>query len=188
MRKGIAQACGKFGALQMISNNASMTPEQIVKDKPDQHFAWQLYVQVDRKKSEGMLARINKLPNIKFIVLTLDAPVPGKREVSYGQASIRGSWDLQAEKSTMQDDERCQNVASNLPVSSAVQEGSASKPSMGGIGKELFAGTSPNLTWQNTLPWLARQTKLPIVLKGIQIGTYFRAIFGQLIPPAPFKY
>lgn len=91
MRKGIAQACGKFGALQMISNNASMTPEQIVKDKPDQHFAWQLYVQVDRKRSEGMLARINKLPNIKFIVLTLDAPVPGKREVSYGQASIRGS-------------------------------------------------------------------------------------------------
>lgn len=80
--EGIARACGKFGALQIISNNASMTPEQIVADKPDQNFAWQLYVQVDRKKSEAMLARINKLPNIKFIILTLDAPVPGKREVS----------------------------------------------------------------------------------------------------------
>lgn len=79
--EGIAQACGKIGALQMISNNASMTPEQIVKNKPNQHFAWQLYVQVNRKKSEDMLARINKLPNIKIIVLTLDAPVPGKREV-----------------------------------------------------------------------------------------------------------
>ena len=80
--EGIAQACGRFGMLQIISNNASMTPEQIVKDKPDQHFAWQLYVQVERKKSEAMLARIDKLPNIKFIVLTLDAPVAGKREVS----------------------------------------------------------------------------------------------------------
>lgn len=79
--EGIAQACGNFGALQIISNNASLTPEQIVKDKPNQHFAWQLYVQVERKKSEDMLARINKLSNIKFIVLTLDAPVPGKREV-----------------------------------------------------------------------------------------------------------
>ncbi|KAK4698017.1 hypothetical protein P7C71_g143, partial [Lecanoromycetidae sp. Uapishka_2] len=129
------------------------------EDKPDQHFAWQLYVQVERKKSEDMLARINKLPNIKFIVLTLDAPVPGKRE----------------------DDERSQNVASNLPVSSAVQEGSASKPSTGGLGKTLFAGTSPNLTWKNTLPWLAQHTKLPIVLKGIQ--THEDAYLASLHTP-----
>lgn len=76
---GIAQACNNFGTIQMISNNASMTPEQIVKDAgPNQVFGWQLYVQTDRKKSEDMLARINKLDAIKFICLTLDAPVPGK--------------------------------------------------------------------------------------------------------------
>lgn len=99
-----------------------------------------------------MLARINALVNIKFIVLTLDAPVPGKRE----------------------DDERSKNIGSGLPIASAVQSGSASKPSHnpekggGGIGKSLFAGTSPKLTWQRTLPWLAKHTELPIVLKGIQ--------------------
>ena len=158
---GIAKACSRFGALQMISNNASMTPEQITSDaQPCQTFAWQLYAQIDRKKSEGMLARINKIPSIKFVVLTLDAPVPGKRE----------------------DDERSKNVASGLPVTSAVESGSVSKPTEGGgIGKSLFAGTSPRLTWKNTLPWLAQHTNLPLVLKGIQ--THEDAYIASLHAP-----
>lgn len=129
-----------------------MTPEQIVSSTPAHHsFAWQMYVQTDRGKSEAMLTRINALSNIKFVVLTLDAPVPGKRE----------------------HDEKSENVGSHLPVPSAVKESSASKPNPqvkrgGGIGVSLFAGTSPKLTWRNTLPWLAQHTKLPIVLKGIQ--------------------
>lgn len=157
---GIAQACSRFGALQIISNNASMTPEQITAGaKPSQVFAWQLYAQVERKKSEDMLARINKLPYIKFVVLTLDAPVPGKRE----------------------DDERLKSVSSDLPISSTVQSGSTSKLNEGGIGKSLFAGTSPNLTWTNTLPWLAQHTTLPIVLKGVQ--THEDAYMASLHTP-----
>ncbi|KAL1967287.1 hypothetical protein VTN77DRAFT_3333 [Rasamsonia byssochlamydoides] len=150
---GIAEACRSFGAMQLISNNASMSPEQIVKDAaPDQVFGWQLYVQIDRKKSEAMLARINKLKNIKCVVLTLDAPVPGKRE----------------------DDQRSDQVASSLPVSSTVAKKEAAdgtpvlKAGGGGVGLQLFAGTDPSLTWKETLPWLAQQTKLPIVLKGLQ--------------------
>lgn len=157
---GIAKACSRFGSLQMISNNASMTPEQITSDaQPGQVFAWQLYAQIDRKKSEAMLARINKIPSIKFVVLTLDAPFPAR-----------------------EDDERSQNVAAGLPITSAVQSGSASKPTEGGgIGRSLFAGTSPNLTWKNTLPWLAQHTKLPIVLKGIQ--THEDAYLASLHTP-----
>ncbi|KAI9836274.1 MAG: hypothetical protein M1819_001611 [Sarea resinae] len=147
---GIAQACGKFSALQIISNNASMTPEQIVRDAlPGQVFGWQLYVQTERKKSEDMLKRINALRDkIRFICLTLDAPTPGKREL----------------------DEKSKNVGSKLPIKAAVQEGSASTPSpqSTGLGNALFAGTSPKLTWKETLQWLARQTSLPIVLKGVQ--------------------
>ncbi|KAL1648712.1 hypothetical protein SLS58_001887 [Diplodia intermedia] len=151
--RGIASACARFGAMQLVSNNASMTPEQIVADaSPDQTFGWQLYVQTERRKSEAMLARIAKLPAYKLVVLTLDAPVPGKRE----------------------HDERSKNVGANLPVRSSVQEGSASTPApkkreeSGGIGKSLFQGTAPDLTWKTTLPWLARHTRLPLVLKGIQ--------------------
>ena len=168
---GIAQACAKFGAMQLISNNASQTPEQIVADaQPGQMFGWQIYVQNDRKKSEDMLARIKKLPCVKFICLTLDAPVPGKRE----------------------HDERTKNVGANLAVRSGVQGGSASTTSpnpqeksgsddSGGVGKMLFAGTAADLTWKSTLPWLRKHTDLPIVLKGLQ--THEDAYIASLHAP-----
>jgi L-lactate dehydrogenase (cytochrome) len=155
---GIAQACEKYGAMQIISQNASMTPEQIVANAtPDQVFGWQLYVQNERHKSEAILARMNALSAIKFICLTLDAPVPGKRE----------------------HDERSKNVGSNLPVRAAVQEDQSvsktstsaktpSKPKAMGVGQSLFWGTAADLTWRDTLPWLAKHTSKPVVLKGIQ--------------------
>ena len=144
---GIASACGTYGTLQVISQNASLTPEQIVQDaKPGQVFGWQLYVQIDTKKSEAMLTRINRLSDkIGFIVLTLDAPVPGKRE----------------------HDEKAKTVGASLPVPSATKAGK-SESTPGGIGAQLFFGTSAKLTWEKTLPWLAKHTSLPIVLKGIQ--------------------
>ena len=158
---GIAKACSRFGAMHLISNNASMTPEQIVANAPEgQVFGWQIYVQLDQKKSEDMLARINKLRHrIKFVCLTLDAPVPGKRE----------------------HDERQQNVSSSLPVPSAVKASSDSSPMKGGVGRTLFQGTSPKLTWKRTLPWLAKHTSLPIVLKGIQ--THEDAYLASLHTP-----
>ncbi|KAK4550666.1 hypothetical protein LTR36_000245 [Oleoguttula mirabilis] len=178
---GIAKACGTYGAMQIISNNASQTVEQVVEGKEGQMFGWQLYVQMDRKKSEDMLARIKKLPQIKFICLTLDAPVPGKREHDERTKSGGG-------------------VGANLPVRSAVQQGSASttKPhpeeksarleerlegddSAGGVGKALFAGTAPDLTWKTTLPWLRKHTDLPIVLKGLQ--THEDAYIASLHAP-----
>ncbi|KAK2071213.1 hypothetical protein P8C59_005654 [Phyllachora maydis] len=125
---GIAKGISRFGAMQLVSNNASMRPEQIVAGAgAGAVFGWQLYVQTDRRRSEAMIARINRLRgHFKCIVLTLDAPVPGKRE----------------------HDER-RNLG-------------------GGVGQQLFSGTAADLTWHSTLPWLAGQTDLPIVLKGVQ--------------------
>lgn len=168
---GIANACEKYGAMQLISQNASMTPEQIVADaKEGQVFGWQLYVQTERAKSVAMLERMNKLSPIKFICLTLDAPVPGKRE----------------------DDERSKNIGSNLPVRAAVQEDQStsktttdsktpSPPKSMGVGQSLFWGTAADLTWKTTLPWLAEHTDLPIVLKGIQ--THEDAYLASLHAP-----
>lgn len=91
---GIASACASFGALQIISHNASITPEEIVKaGKPGQVFAWQLYVLKDIKRTETLLARINKIKEIKYICLTVDAPFPGKREddVRFKNAELKNS-------------------------------------------------------------------------------------------------
>jgi isopentenyl diphosphate isomerase/L-lactate dehydrogenase-like FMN-dependent dehydrogenase len=145
--RGIAQAIAPFGAMQCISNNASMTPEQVIEGAQEgQIFGWQLYVQTTRSKSEAMLARINSMKKFyKFIAVTLDAPVPGKRE----------------------HDERTQNVGADLPITSAVKSDEA-VPTKGGMGQQLFQGTAADLTWKTTLPWLAKHTDLPIVLKGVQ--------------------
>ncbi|KAH7021978.1 FMN-dependent dehydrogenase-domain-containing protein [Ilyonectria destructans] len=77
---GIAAACSRLNALQIISKNASMSVTDIVQAGPDAVFGWQLYVLKDTKATERTLAHIKTIPQIKFIVLTLDAPFPGKRE------------------------------------------------------------------------------------------------------------
>ncbi|KAM4059706.1 FMN-dependent dehydrogenase [Hirsutella rhossiliensis] len=146
--RGMAQAAARFGAMQIISNNASMTPEQIFDGAPpDQLFGWQLYVQNHRDKSIAMLKRISSMRRrIKFICLTLDAPVPGKREHD--------------EKS---------NFERSGPIEAAAPSSSEEKrPAAGGVGQQLFFGTASDLTWATTLPWLAQHTDLPIVLKGLQ--------------------
>jgi len=146
---GIARGISRFGAMQLVSNNASQTPEQIVADaQPGAVFGWQLYVQTTRSKSEAMLARINKLrDHFKCIVLTLDAPVSGKREHD--------------EKS---------NLESQMVVESEsnAKDSAEKRPGGGGVGQQLFWGTAADLTWETTLPWLAEHTDLPIVLKGVQ--------------------
>ncbi|KAL6411881.1 Cytochrome b5 [Ilyonectria robusta] len=77
---GISAACSRLNALQIISKNASMSVTDIVQAGPDAVFGWQLYVLKDTKATERTLAHIKNIPQIKFIVLTLDAPFPGKRE------------------------------------------------------------------------------------------------------------
>jgi isopentenyl diphosphate isomerase/L-lactate dehydrogenase-like FMN-dependent dehydrogenase len=51
-----------------------------------------------------------------------------------------------------------------------------------GMGQSLFWGTAADLTWRSTLPWLAKHTTKPIVLKGIQ--THEDAYLASLHAPA----
>ena len=148
--RGIAKAASRFNAMQLISNNASMTPEQIVEGAaPGQVFGWQIYVQNQREKSVAMLKRINAMPDhFKLVCLTLDAPVPGKREMD--------------EKSNF---DRAMTVESGSNEKKADGE---RRPGGGGVGQQLFFGTASDLTWKTTLPWLAEHTDLPIVLKGLE--------------------
>ncbi|KAL1855674.1 hypothetical protein Daus18300_011055 [Diaporthe australafricana] len=149
---GIARAAGHFGACQVVSNNASQTPEQIVAEAADgQVFGWQLYVQNERRKSEAMLARIRKLKSYKFIVLTLDAPVPGKREMDERQGMTDGGAPAESQV--------------DYPAIGGAKKDSGPV----GVGQAMFWGTAADLTWKTTLPWLREHApELPVVLKGLQ--------------------
>ncbi|KKA27464.1 hypothetical protein TD95_005343 [Thielaviopsis punctulata] len=152
--RGIAAAAAARGAIQIISQNASMSPEEIVAGAPaEQVFGWQVYVQKNRAATAAMLQRINALRrNIKFLVLTVDAPVPGKRELDERQ-QFEVPQDVVAAVGAGQKDESGQGGRGQVK---------------GGFGKQLFFGTASDLTWKTTLGWLAEQTDLPIVIKGVQ--------------------
>ncbi|KAF3388718.1 Cytochrome b2 [Penicillium rolfsii] len=145
---GISAACGNFGAMHIISNNASMSPEEIVAGAaPEQIFGFQLYVQTDRTESEAVLARINNLPAIKCIVLTVDEPVPGKHEL--GPRGLEPYNDVHTE------------------MSSPLEEPS---PPVADVKVAIPSASGPacDAEWESTLQWLAKHTSLPIVIKGIQ--------------------
>lgn len=145
---GISSACALFGAMHIISNNASMTPEEIVAaGGPGQTFGFQLYLQNDRSESEAVLARINTIPAIRCIVLTVDEPVPGKHEL--GERGF-GPYDEVREK-----------------YPSLVQ-GVYTPSTAVGVALPSPSGPASDLEWSDTLQWLARHTSLPIIIKGVQ--------------------
>lgn len=108
-------------------------------------FGWQLYFNVDRTFSEKMLARISKLAQIRFIVLMLDSPTTGKREID------------------QRDGARFQ------PLIARTQPEGIANTVTGGVALSQDWGTACDLTPGNTLSWLVKHTSLPIVLKGVQI-------------------
>lgn len=151
----ICRAAGKEGVLMCVSNNASMSIDEISGAREvgageegiwessnggGQRLWWQLYVQVDRSKSEAQLHKVSH-PSSGFsaVVVTLDAPWPGKREA----------------------DERA-----TLPPPDRDLGGTVGA----GVGKQLFAGTESTITWRD-LKWVRQHTHLPIILKGIQTHT-----------------
>lgn len=110
--------------------------------KPDQPLFLQLYVNSERHKTETLL-RLAKKVGIKAIFVTVDAPVPGKREA----------------------DERIAagNVAAAISGAVATNDKKG-----GGLGRVMGSYIDPTLVWKD-LAWIKKSSGgLPIVLKGIQ--------------------
>lgn len=116
----------------------------VAAGKINQPFFFQLYVNSDRSKTEALLRGAKGL-GVKAVLVTVDAPVPGKREA----------------------DERI----ATANVSSAVSGAVASNDSKGGgLGRVMAKYIDPSLTWED-ISWLKRVSGLPIVLKGIQTAS-----------------
>ncbi|EGG04145.1 uncharacterized protein MELLADRAFT_117162 [Melampsora larici-populina 98AG31] len=77
--KNFVRVAAKFGIIYIVSSNASCTLEELAECKePGQVLFYQLYVNKDRSKTKELIKRIEKA-DYKAIVLTVDAPIPGKR-------------------------------------------------------------------------------------------------------------
>lgn len=78
---GVAAACSSFKTLQIVSQNAAQPLKDVVQAGPDAIFGWQLYIVKDVAETQQKLAALKEVPQVKFLVLTVDAPFPGKREI-----------------------------------------------------------------------------------------------------------
>ncbi|KAH6718790.1 FMN-dependent dehydrogenase-domain-containing protein, partial [Leptodontidium sp. MPI-SDFR-AT-0119] len=139
----LARGCAGEGIIQVISSNASYPLESIVKaGRPGQPFFLQLYVNTDRDKSAQLLVKAREL-GIKAIFVTVDAPVPGKREA----------------------DER---IAAENNVVSAISGARAHNDKKGGgMGRLMAKYVDSGLCWED-VRWIRETSGLPVVLKGVQ--------------------
>lgn len=150
--KGIARGCKKMGVPQCVSTNASYPIAEIFESVAEEGkygetigempFFFQLYVDKQREKSEALLRHVEKL-GVKAIFLTVDAPVAGKREA----------------------DERISADESlSTPMSGAIAKNDKKG---GALGRIMGSYIDSSVSWDD-IPWLRRNTSLPIVLKGVQ--------------------
>lgn len=119
---------------------------------PGQPFFLQLYVNTDRRETEKLLRKAKSL-GVKGIFVTVDAPVPGKREA----------------------DER---VAAEANVSAAISGAVAGNDRKGGgMGRLMGAYIDKSLCWED-VAWIRRVSGLPVVLKGVQTAEDARVAMG----------
>ncbi|KAF5635571.1 L-lactate dehydrogenase (cytochrome) [Fusarium sp. NRRL 25303] len=140
----LSRAAANEGIIQCISSNASFSLKSIVKAAPPtQPFFFQLYVNSNHEKTVELLKTVRDL-GVKAIFVTVDAPVPGKREA----------------------DER---AAQEQTVKSAISGGESSKDKKGsGFGRLMAQYIDKSLCWDD-LAWIREASGgLPIVLKGVQ--------------------
>ncbi|KAI9646508.1 hypothetical protein NHQ30_004501 [Ciborinia camelliae] len=149
----LARGLKSAGLAMAVSTNASFPIAEIFQAVSESHsqtsgggkelpIFFQLYVDKERHKSEKLLQNVEAL-GVKAIFVTVDAPVPGKREA----------------------DER---VKADESLSTPMSGAKAKNDKKGGaLGRIMGAYIDATLSWSD-IAWLRRCTKLPILLKGIQ--------------------
>ena len=149
--KDIGRACKAAGIAQCVSTSASFSLEDIAMTVDDHQVTaphktpifFQLYVDKNRENSRKLLERAQKV-GAKAIFLTVDAPIPGKREA----------------------DER---IMTDGTHQSGMSGAKASNDSKGGsLGRSMGGFIDASVSWRD-IPWLRSCVPgMPIVLKGIQ--------------------
>lgn len=163
--KDIGRACKASGIAQCISTSASCPLQDIVKAIGEYSVSssssaapyqvplfFQLYVDKVRDNSKKLLQQAQR-SGVNGIILTIDAPVPGKREA----------------------DER---IPSDETIGSPLSGATARNDSKGGaIGRVMGGYIDASVSWSD-IAWLRDCVPgLPIVLKGVQ--TYEDALLAR---------
>ncbi|CAO1637087.1 unnamed protein product [Parajaminaea phylloscopi] len=135
----LTRGAAATGIVQGISANASVSLDEMLdaRDPPDQPLIYQLYVNRDRPTSERLLKKIEER-GCNAVMLTVDAPVMGKRE-----RDMRAKGEV---------------------VETGGGHGGAHG---GGVAQAISGYIDPDVSWED-IAWYRKHCKLPLILKGIQ--------------------
>jgi len=143
-----ARAAAAAGTVMILSTASTCTIEDVGAIGGPQWF--QLYVYADRGLTKALVER-GEAAGMKAIVLTVDAPILGRRE-----RDLRNRFHLP-------DGVRLANVPSSGSVPMPTGHGES------GLANHFATGIDAGLTWRD-VEWLRSLTKLPVLIKGIVRG------------------
>jgi 4-hydroxymandelate oxidase len=140
------RAAGAAGTVMILSTLSNTRVEEVVAAASGPVW-FQLYVYRDRQATEGLVRRA-EAAGCRALVLTVDAPLLGRRE-----RDVRNRFSLPP----------------GLTVANMLPEGYGEVPmAMADSGLAVYFASllNPAMSWQD-LAWLRSITELPVVVKGI---------------------
>ncbi|KAJ2911134.1 Hydroxyacid oxidase 1 [Coemansia aciculifera] len=143
-----SRAASGHGGIMILSTYSTTSLEKVIAEGDGNTQYWmQLYVYRERQVSESIVRRAEKA-GFKALVLTVDAPVLGRRLVD-----ARNKF----------------NPPSHLRLENFIDEedADASPSASETFGAQFGANGDQSLSWENGIAWLRSITKLPIIVKGI---------------------
>ena len=141
-----ARAAGAVGTVMILSTLSNTRVEDVVAAASGPVW-FQLYVYRDRKATEGLVRRA-EAAGCRALVLTVDAPLIGRRE-----RDVRNRFHLPP----------------GLAVANMLPEGYGDLPPAAadsGLAAYVSALLDPSLSWRD-VSWLRSITNLPVLVKGI---------------------
>jgi 4-hydroxymandelate oxidase len=140
--KRTARAAAAAGTLMTLSTVSSVPLEDVAAAAPEGARWFQLYCYDDRGDTERLVARAHEA-GYRAIVLTVDAPILGRRE-----RDVRNGFEV--------------------PAGLTAHPATRPRPSGGQWALSSLIG-QPALSWKD-LAWIRALSPLPLVLKGIVRG------------------
>ncbi len=140
----MARAAAGAGTIMTLSTLATATPAEVAQAAPGAPRWYQLYITKDRGVSNALVeAAVDA--GFTAIVVTVDAPVAGRRERDF-------------------------RTGFRVPADLVMPAITAALGRSGGVTVEdFFAVIDPTVTWHD-LERLAAECPLPVLVKGIQTG------------------